>query len=122
VRPVTETHPDLLVAQHDLNALVNLLSAARFSIAEDVAELSNRVRRIAAGHTPETLRASCEAILEADRAVKSFEFLTRLLESYPSEAQSLMKGCRAILSTYAQATLDEDAALWDACLPTTRAA
>lgn len=120
--PVTETHPDLLVAQHDLNALVNLLAAARFSIAEDVAELSNKVRRITACHTPETLHASGEAVLAADRAVKSFEFLTRLLESYPSEAQFLMKGCRAILTTYAQATLAEDAALWDACLPAARAA
>lgn len=122
MRLVTETHPDLLVAQHDLNALVNLLAAAEFKIAEDVAELSNKVRSIAGGHTPETLQASADAILAADRVVKSFEFLTSLLELYPSEAQSLLKDCRAILTRYAHATLAEDAALWDACLPAARAA
>ena len=34
---VAETHPNLLVAQHDLNALANLLAASRFAIAGDVA-------------------------------------------------------------------------------------
>ena len=114
---VAETHPNLLVAQHDLNALANLLAASRFAIAGDVAELSNKVRWIVGASTPETLQASADAILSADRAVKSFEFLTRLLELYPSEAQALLKGSRKIVTSYAQATLDEDAALWDACLP-----
>jgi hypothetical protein len=114
---VVEDHPDLLTARSDLAVLVNQLATSRFSIAEDVAELSNKVRRITAGHTPETLQASGEAILAAHRAVKSFEFLTRLLESYPSEAQFLMKGCRAILTAYEQGTLEKDAELWDAFLP-----
>lgn len=122
MKPVTETHPDLLIAQHDLNALVNLLTASRSAIAEDVAELANKVRWIASGHTPETLHASADAILTADRVQKSADFLSRLLDIYPAEAQSLMKGSRRVLTTYARATMAEDAALWDACLPAARAA
>ncbi|HEX9226645.1 MAG TPA: hypothetical protein VF885_08295 [Arthrobacter sp.] len=115
---MTETHPDLLVAQHDLNALVNLLAAGRFKIADDVAELSNSVRWIAAGYTPETLQSSADAILVADRVMKSFQYLTRTLELFPSEAQALLKGCRVILTAYAQATLATDSGLWNACLTT----
>ena len=120
--PVTETHPDLLIAQHDLNVLVNMLAASRSAIADEVAELANKVRWIASGHTPETLHASADAILTADRVQKSADFLARLLDIYPAEAQSLMQGSRKILTAYARDTLDEDSALWDACLPAARAA
>lgn len=114
---MTETHPDLLTARHDLNALVNLLAAGRFSIAEDVAGLANKVRCIVAGHSPETLHASADAVVAADRAMKSADFLTRLLDAYPADAQFLMKDSRAILAAYALDTLAEDEALLDSQLP-----
>lgn len=118
---VVEDHPDLLTAQFDLELLVNQLYRGCSLSVKEAAKLSNLVREITLGHTPETLQASAEAVTAAGAALAVSTRLDRVLTERerprdPSAAR-LMSGAHAIVAVYAQATLDTDEALWDSILP-----